>query len=258
MPRPGKEPEIDIGRPRKLGLTNRELEQLDTHLHRFGRELVFDTHTGRVNSVGFVSENPANQPRAFPDRITGNAARELAEMLERETGTRVLFDEKGVATGLEYIIDGGGVVEELADAEAVEAGTEILNIFIGPGQAAAEGEAGALVSGEGIVAIEAGTEAIEGVVGIEAGEITGALAAESAMAGVLGTTAVVGGVVVVAAAIVLGALCIFHVFSACKKKVCRDPRGRWHSHESHCHGGCLDKNGLWYVDCSLLVLTLRA
>lgn len=70
----------------------------------------------------------------------------------------------------------------------------------------------------------------------EVGAETALIGAGAGLAGVVGTTALVGGVVLAAAGVVFGALCIFHAISICKKKVCTDPEGRWHSHSSHCTG----------------------
>jgi hypothetical protein len=45
---------------------------------------------------------------------------------------------------------------------------------------------------------------------------------------------------------VFGPLCELHVLPWCKKRVCRDPNGHWHSHQKHCMGGCFDANHYWH------------
>lgn len=69
----------------------------------------------------------------------------------------------------------------------------------------------------------------------ELGAETALIGAGAGLAGVVGASVVVGGIVLAVGGIVFGAMCLFHV-GICKKKVCTDPRGRWHSHSSHCAG----------------------
>ena len=105
----------------------------------------------------------------------------------------------------------------------------------------------------------------------EVGEGVAAIAAEGgALAGAVGATALAGGLVVAGAAIVLGIACLAHWLPVCKKRVCADPNGNWHSHQSHCQGrhtfsppptsvrsstckltilslgGCWDRNHYWH------------
>ena len=113
------------------------------------------------------------------------------------------------------------------------------------GAVAAEGgavavEGGAVAVEGGAIAVEGGTFlAAEGAVegAVVAGEVAGeaaAIGATSAVAGVLGTVSIVGGVAIIGATVVLGILCAFHKLGACKKRVCADINGRFHSQQRHC------------------------
>lgn len=129
-----------------------------------------------------------------------------------------------------------GVEVVVVGAEEAEAG-ELIGAFGADGaivmidaeaEAVAAGGAGAVVVGEEI--------AVEGAAAV-AGEELGAaaLGAGSAMAGALGAAAVTTGIVATVAVVVLGVLCVVHALPMCKKKVCTDPNGNWHSHHHHCN-----------------------
>lgn len=138
---------------------------------------------------------------------------------------------------------GGEVAAEGAAALSgeSEAVSEVLPSFpvvieevstMAEGAWAGEAAAGSLAAADPALA------GVAGVAGIEAGEVATAGAELAAaggglMAGMAGA-GIVGGVALAATGIVLGVMCLTHTLPMCKKRVCTDVRGRWHSHESHC------------------------
>ena len=131
--------------------------------------------------------------------------------------------------------------ESAADSVVVLEGAEAGSVVVVEVEEGAAAEAavaeGAAVAGEGAVIGASGAEVAAGAAaGAEVGAEAAAIGAGTAVAGAIGAATVAVGFVAAAGAVVLGTLCLFHVLSICKKKVCADPNGNWHSHKSHCSG----------------------
>lgn len=158
------------------------------------------------------------------------AAGEGAEVAA-EAGATVVVDETGAEVG---IISG----EVAADASIVLVDEAGIPIAAG-GAAAVEGAAvaaeGAAVDAAAVGSLAAADPIAAAAVGIGAREVGAetAAAASGLMVAAAGG-AIVTGVALLTAAVVLGALCVTHILPMCKKRVCRDVRGRWHSHSSYC------------------------